>query len=59
MFGYIEQLDSGIVQEAVCPLAAAVEDDAKEQNETGTESRFWRWWMSLYCPNSRPTTAGL
>lgn len=63
MFGYIKQVDVEIAQEPVRTFAAEVEQGAKGTRETlATEERptgFWGWWISLYRPGSRPTTAYL
>jgi hypothetical protein len=60
MFGYIKQVDVEIAQKPVLAIAAEAEQRASgaaaaEERATG----FWGWWISLYRPNSRPTTAYL
>jgi hypothetical protein len=60
MFGYIKQVDVEIAQEPVRAFGAEGENAASEA--VVTEERpagFWGWWISLYRPGSRPTTAYL
>jgi hypothetical protein len=63
MFGYIKHVELEVTLEAVRPFPEVVEQGGAQANEAvevaESGGRFWRWWISLYCPNSRPTTAGL
>ncbi len=63
MFGYIKQVEVEIVHEAVRPFVEGVEqgtaDGGVAAQETSFSARFWNGWISLYRPDSRPTTASL
>jgi hypothetical protein len=63
MFGYIRQMEIEVTQEAVRTIPETVEESAAQASEAdaaaGFRASFWRWWISLYRPESRPTTAGL
>lgn len=63
MLGYIKQVEIEVTQEAVRTSPETFEQSAAQTSEAvvaaGFSARFWRWWISLYRPDSRPTTAGL
>ena len=63
MFGYIKQVEIEVTQEAVRTIPETFERNAVQASEAvataGFSANFWRWWISLYRPDSRPTTAGL
>jgi hypothetical protein len=61
MFGYIKQVEVEIAQEAARPLSATIGPDVQQESVATPEpaAGFWRWWISLYRPDSCPTTAYL